>query len=157
VAAGVAASLLVQFPLRCFQVENFVRPFAHADEVFHKADADLLVFDPILAFYSHDLRRNDPFLRQRPIILTSLRIRQNEAAALARTFPRTRFIGKEELRTLGLATQHAAGECPGMLAFVVQICAEIMTCHKLSWQLVCIEVKLFEIMPHVNFVWSIFI
>ena len=104
VAGGVAASLLVQFPLRCFQAENFVRPFAHADEVFHKADADLLVFDPRLAFFSADLRRNDPFLRQRPIILTSLTIRPNEAAALARTFPRTRFIGKEELRALGLAT-----------------------------------------------------
>ena len=103
VAVGVAASLLVQFPLRCFQVEKFVRPFARANEAFHKTDADLLVFDPRLAFYSADLRRNDPFLRQRPIILTSWTIRPNEVAALARAFPRTRFIGKDELRAFGLA------------------------------------------------------
>jgi hypothetical protein len=104
VAAGVAASMLVQFPLRCFQVEKFVRPFARANEAFHKTDADLLVFDSRLAFYSADLRRNDPFLRQRPIILTSWTIRPSEVEALARMFPRTRFVGKDELKAFGLAT-----------------------------------------------------
>lgn len=105
VAVGVAASLLVQFPLRCLQVENFVRPFAYANEAFHKTDADLLVFDPRLAFYSADLRRNDPFLKRRPIILTSWTIRPDEVAALERAFPRTRFIGKDELKAFGLATR----------------------------------------------------
>jgi hypothetical protein len=105
VAIGAAASLFVQFPMRCVQVENFVRPFANAAEVFHKADADLLVFDPRLAWYSADLRRNDPFLKQRPIILTSFTITDKEIAILAKEFPRTRFVTEEELKALGMETQ----------------------------------------------------
>jgi hypothetical protein len=105
VAIGAAASLLVQFPMRCFQVENFVRPFARAADLFHKADADLLVFDPRLAWYSADLRRNDPFLKQRPIILTSFTITDKEVARLEKAFPRTRFVTGEELKALGMETQ----------------------------------------------------
>jgi hypothetical protein len=105
VAIGAAMSLFVQFPMRCFQVENFVRPFAHAADLFHKTDADLLVFDPRLAWYSADLRRNDPFLKQRPIILTSFTITDKEIAILAKEFPRTRFVTEEELKALGMETQ----------------------------------------------------
>ena len=105
VAAGLIGSLLVQFPLRCLQAESFVRPFALAANMFHGADADLIVFDPRTAWYSADLRRNDPFLKQRPVILSSFTITDKEADVLGKAFPRTRFVSAEELEALGMGTE----------------------------------------------------
>ena len=105
VGAGVAAALLLQLPLRCFQAEEFVRPYARAGDVFHHIDADLVVFQPCMAWYSNDLLRNDPFLQQRPIIVSLLTMTRPEANLLQKTFPRSRLIGEKELKALGLETE----------------------------------------------------
>jgi hypothetical protein len=105
VGAGLAAALLLQLPLRCFQAEQFVRPYARAANVFHHIDADIIVFQPFMAWYSNDLLRNDPFLQQRPIIVSLLTMTRPEANLLQKAYPRTRLIGQEQLKALGLETQ----------------------------------------------------
>jgi hypothetical protein len=105
VGAGLAAALLLQLPLRCFQAEEFVRPYARAADVFHHLNSELVVFQPCMAWYSNDLLRNDPFLQQRPIIVSLLTMTGPEANLLQKTFPRARLISHEQLKALGLETE----------------------------------------------------
>jgi hypothetical protein len=105
VGAGLAAALLLQLPLRCFQAEEFVRPYARTADVFHHINADIVVFQPCMAWYSNDLLRNDPFLRQRPIIVSLLTMTRPESNLLQKTYPHARLIGREELKALGLETE----------------------------------------------------
>jgi hypothetical protein len=105
--AGTIVSLLVQFPLRCFQAEAFVQPYASAAWALHHADVDLVVLDPRLAWYSADLRRNDPFFQQRPIILTTLQITKENQKILANSFPHPLFVSENRLKELGMATAQA--------------------------------------------------
>ena len=103
VVTGIALSILLQFPLRCFQAEKFVRPYARAAETFRVINADIVAFDPLDAWYSADLIRNDPFLEGRPVIVSLFRLTPAAVAALEKNGT-TRFITREELRRLGLFT-----------------------------------------------------
>ncbi|MBV9009906.1 MAG: hypothetical protein JO354_12195 [Verrucomicrobia bacterium] len=106
ITGGVLASLLLQLPLRAFQAETFVRPYADAAEAFHHVNASLLIFDPTLAWYSADLRRNDPFLANRPVIMTPLRISKDQVETLEAKYPNTLFVKVEGLTELQLPTMH---------------------------------------------------
>ncbi len=103
VLAGVAVSLLIALPLRCYQVETFIRPFARASEAIHSMNADVVGLDPHFAWYSNDLIRNDPFLKNRPIIVGLISLEPQEVATLARAGS-AHFVTREELYTFGLAT-----------------------------------------------------
>lgn len=105
VVTGVIASLLVQFPLRCFQAERFVYPYAHAAEQFHDPKFDLAGFNPLHAWYSADLIRNDPFLEQGPIVISFLGMTETQARLLQKSFPRKRLFREEDLKRMGLATK----------------------------------------------------
>jgi hypothetical protein len=105
VVCAIMASVMIQLPLRCQEAETFVRPYARANELFHQINADLVVFDPRLAWYSADLLRNDPFLKERPIIVSFFRMKEAESTLLQKRFPRNRIISKEDMKRLGLATE----------------------------------------------------
>src|ERR1700730_10068193 len=102
---GVATALLIQFPLRCVQVESFVRPYARTAAVLHAISADIVAFDPRDAWYSADLLRNDPFLRERPIIVSLLRVTPQQVPVL-KSAGTVRFIDRETLARLGMPTAH---------------------------------------------------
>ena len=102
---GAAAALLVLFPLRCLQVESFVRPYARTAAVLHAISADIVAFDPRDAWYSADLLRNDPFLRERPIIVSLLRVTPQQVPVL-KSAGTVRFIDRETLARLGMPTAH---------------------------------------------------
>jgi hypothetical protein len=104
--ASVAASLLIALPLRCYDAESFIRPFARASEAIHSMDAKVVGFDPRLAWYSADLIRNDPFLEDRPIVAALVHLWPQEVAALALT-GKLHFVTREELAAFGLATTGA--------------------------------------------------
>lgn len=105
VATGVIASLFVQFPLRCFQAERFVYPYAHAAEQLHDPKFDLAGFNPLHAWYSADLIRNDPFLGESPIVISFLGMTEAQAMLLQKTFSRKRVFSEEDLKRIGLATK----------------------------------------------------
>jgi hypothetical protein len=103
VLAGVAMSLFVQLPLRCWQAETFVRPYARTAAVIHAMHEDIVAVDPRDAWYSADLIRNDPFLEQRPVIVSLLGLSTAAVAALEKNGT-TRFITRDELTRLGMHT-----------------------------------------------------
>jgi hypothetical protein len=103
VLAGVAVSLLVALPLRCYQAETFIRPFARASEAIHSMNAEVVGIDPRFAWYSNDLIRNDPFLEDRPIVVGLIDLMPQEVAALTQA-GNAHFVTREELYTFGLAT-----------------------------------------------------
>lgn len=104
VCAGVAASFLVQFPLRCVQVERFVRPYARTAALLHAIPAEVVAFDPRDAWYSADLVRNDPFLQERPIVVSLFRLTPKQVAVLQNAGT-VRLLDREVLTRLGMATK----------------------------------------------------
>lgn len=103
--AGMAASFLLALPLRCWQAESFIRPFARASEMIHSSASPLVGVNVLDAWYSADLVRNDPFLEDRPVVAAVARERMtmDEVETLQRAGP-TRFITREEFSKLGLST-----------------------------------------------------
>ena len=103
VLVGIAASLLIQFPLRCFEAERFVRPYARTAAAIHAIPKDIVAFDWRDAWYSADLIRNDPFLEQRPIIVSIFQLTPAAVAALEKNGT-ARFITRDDLTRLGMFT-----------------------------------------------------
>ena len=100
---GLAASLFIALPLRCFQAESFIRPYARAAEAVHSIRAKVVGIDPRLAWYSADLIRNDPFLEDRPVVVALVKLSPKEVAALSRA-GQAQFVTKEEMEHFGLGT-----------------------------------------------------
>jgi hypothetical protein len=100
---AVAASFLIVLPLRCYQAETFIRPFARAAEAVHSMNAEIVGIDPHLAWYSADLIRNDPFLEHRPVVSALIKLWPREVDALTQA-GKARFLTREEMKALGLAT-----------------------------------------------------
>ena len=103
VATGIAASLLIQLPLRCFQTESFVRPYARTAAVLHAMPKDIVALDARDAWYSADLIRNDPFLEQRPMIVSLFGLTPAAIAVLEKGGS-ARFITRDDLTRLGMFT-----------------------------------------------------
>src|SRR5207237_8206326 len=101
--SGIVFSLLVQLPLRCFQAESFVRPFARTAAVFHAIPKEMVAFDGRDAWYSGDLIRNDPFLEERPLIVSIFGLTPAAVAALEK-IGTVQFITRDNLTRLGLST-----------------------------------------------------
>ncbi len=79
--------------------------FALASSVFVLPSlVDLVVFDPNMAWQANDLLRNDPFLKHRPIIVSTLWLTPARAKALEKVFPDPRFVTAADLKSFGLAT-----------------------------------------------------
>ena len=103
VLAGVVMSIFVQLPLRCVQAESFVRPYARTAAVLHAMRHDVVALDARDAWYSADLIRNDPFLEQRPIIVSVFGLTPTAVAALEKKGS-ARFITRDDLTRLGMFT-----------------------------------------------------
>jgi hypothetical protein len=103
VLVGIAASVLIQFPLRCFEAERFVRPYARTAAAIHAIPKEMVAFDWRDAWYSADLIRNDPFLEQRPIIVSIFQLTPEAVAALGKNGT-ARFITRDDLTRLGMFT-----------------------------------------------------
>ena len=99
-------TLLVQLPIRAWQVERYVRPFARAHEYVRHLDADIVIVDPTTSWYGIDLVRNDPFLRDTPKVLSAFGLRPEDRWALAARFPgnRVHMLRPEELAQFGIPT-----------------------------------------------------
>jgi hypothetical protein len=100
---ALAASLCVALPLRCWQAEGFIRPFAKAAEFLRSRRANVVGIDPRFAWYAADLVRNDPFLEDRPVIVALVRLAPAEVAALARA-GQAQFVSRAEMDEVGLFT-----------------------------------------------------
>src|SRR5437868_1559801 len=102
--AGIAASLVIQLPLRCFQVEAHIRPYAQTSEAIRASNVEVVGINPLHAWYSADLVRNDPFLEDRPIIASLLLLRPEDVDILSQR-GKALVITTKNLGEFGLATK----------------------------------------------------
>ncbi len=102
--AATAFSLLLAFPVRSFQVSEFVAPFARASAYLETRSADFVLFDPQSVWYGQDLVRNDPFLRNRPLVLSLPALGTSDIPTLA-AMGRTVMVTPREMAVLGLRTR----------------------------------------------------
>jgi hypothetical protein len=100
---GTTTSLLLGLPLRCYQAETFVRPFARSSEAMHGMQVQMVGLAPSTAWYSADLIRNDPLLKNRPLVCALVRFTPEELTALRR-ISSGRIVTTEELHNWGMAT-----------------------------------------------------
>ena len=104
VASGLA-TVLVQWPVRAWQIEHYIRPFAQAHEYIAHLDADVVIVDPTTSWYGIDLVRNDPFLVQKPQILSAFALRPELRQELAVRFgDRVHLVQPGELAQFGVPT-----------------------------------------------------
>jgi len=103
-AAGLAASLVIQLPLRCLQVESFVGPYARTASALHTIPVQLVAVDARHAWYSADLIRNDPFLEERPLIVSVMMLTR-PAVPVLQEAGEARFINQEMLTDFGMYTK----------------------------------------------------
>jgi hypothetical protein len=101
---GITASLFVQLPLRCIQAEQFVRPFARSASVIHAMPTDFVALDARDAWYSADLIRNDPFLENRPVVVSIFGLTPAAIDVLSKAGT-VHFLTRDELTRLGMFTR----------------------------------------------------
>ena len=103
--ASFAVTVIVQVPVRAWQIERFVQPFALAQRYVHGIDADAVIIDPTTSWYGVDLVRNDPFGAPGPKVLNAFWLRPSDKAALLERFGgRVRLLDSRELAQFGIPT-----------------------------------------------------
>lgn len=103
------ASLLILVPMRGLQVSQFVRPFAQASAYLAHLPADVVIIDTATIWIGADLVRNDPWLRNRPLLLDKSRLSADQQAALAQNY-RVLDINFDDLRQFGMKRGHSRKE-----------------------------------------------
>jgi hypothetical protein len=98
---GTALAVLVQFPLRCLQVESFIRPFSRSAQYIQSLPDSFVIIDPAQVWFAQLLVRNDPFLRNHPKILFAHYVNVDQLAKL-RTLGTVHAVKPEELAQFGL-------------------------------------------------------
>ncbi|HJQ16806.1 MAG TPA: hypothetical protein VJ859_07370 [Allosphingosinicella sp.] len=103
VTAGLSliASLFILFPLHAYQAYAFERPYAEADAMLSRVNADLIVIESDGRWYAQDLVRNDPFLRQRPLRLLASNLSAAQAEALCHQY-KVAIVGRHSAELSGL-------------------------------------------------------
>jgi hypothetical protein len=84
--------------MRGLQAEQIIRPYADASHYLESMDADIVVayFEGVR--WGRQLLRNDPFLRNRPILMGFSELKQVGLDSLKRLYPgRVRFVSDDEL------------------------------------------------------------
>jgi hypothetical protein len=103
--ASALLTILVQWPVRAWQIEHYVRPFALAHDYVAHLDADVVIVDPTTSWYGIDLVRNDPFLATTPKILSAFYLRPQDKRLLAARFgDRVHLLRADEISRFGIPT-----------------------------------------------------
>ena len=77
-----AISLFVLLPIRSVQVNEFVRPFAQASAYLESLPYEVVIVDTATIWIGQDLVRNDPWLRNRPLLLNKQKLTLEQQARL---------------------------------------------------------------------------
>jgi hypothetical protein len=102
--ASVVATVLLQVPLRMVGVRSIVAPYARTYEWMSHLPAQVVVFNSDDVMWARQMLRNDPFLRERPVLMEMHGlVKQGGLRALQATFPagQVRVVTLEELRQFG--------------------------------------------------------
>ena len=101
--ASFATALLVQVPLRFWQGERFIRPYAAAYRTLASKPARVVLVYGDSIWYSRDLIRNDPYLRGQPVVLAARMLTREGRAKIEAANPgQVVEVRDGELLRLGL-------------------------------------------------------
>jgi hypothetical protein len=101
---SVAASVLLQIPLRMVGVRSIVAPYARTYDWMSHLPAQVVVFNGDDVMWARQMLRNDPFLRARPVLMEVHGLsKRGGLTALQAAFPagQVRVVTKDELRQFG--------------------------------------------------------
>jgi hypothetical protein len=99
--ASLAFTVLVQIPYRAYEIRALVRPLALTWNYISTRPTDFVVIKTSEFWYSWDLIRNDPWLKQKPLIFNDSRLTPEQREALARKGTVT-VIGAEDVKSFGV-------------------------------------------------------
>jgi hypothetical protein len=100
-AASVLFSLLVQIPWRIYEIRAMVRPLALTWNYIATRPTDFVIVRTSDFWYSWDLIRNDPWLRQKPLVFNGDKLTPAQWADLKSKGSVT-VIGAEQVRDFGV-------------------------------------------------------
>lgn len=96
-----ALMIVVGVPLRAFQVEAFVRPYAAATSFVESLSDDIALIDDPEIWFGGDLARNDPFLRNRPKVMVLQLLTPAQLRGLCERYS-VRLVTADDLEGLGV-------------------------------------------------------
>ncbi|HEV3273138.1 MAG TPA: hypothetical protein VGZ93_13245 [Candidatus Methylacidiphilales bacterium] len=99
--AGAVFSLLVQIPWRIHEIRTMVRPLALTWDYISKQPSDFVIIKTSDFWYSWDLIRNDPWLRQKPLVFNGDKLTPGQWKDLNRKGTVT-VIGVDQVRGFGV-------------------------------------------------------
>jgi hypothetical protein len=80
--AAMMISAFVLLPIRALQAHDLVAPYARIEAAIRAAPADVVLVDSKGGWYLNDLVRNDPFLRNRPLVMRARGLTPEQRLAL---------------------------------------------------------------------------
>ena len=103
--ASALLTVFVQWPLRAWQIERYIGPFARLNDYVTRLDADVVIVDPTTSWYGIDLVRNDPLLQDSPKVLSAFYLRPADKRELAARFgDRVHMLKPNEIGQFGIPT-----------------------------------------------------
>jgi hypothetical protein len=101
IAAAILLAVAVLLPIRAWQVESFVRPFARATAYIKQRPEDIVLVDRESVWHGWDLIRNDPFLATRPWVMVKEMLTEEQVSSLRQQYS-VHHISAEQLTEFGL-------------------------------------------------------
>ena len=101
VLAGAAFSLLVQIPYRIQEIRTMVRPLALTWNYISGQPSDFVIIKTSDFWYSWDLVRNDPWLKQKPLVFNGDKLTPVQWSDLGRKGTVT-VVGAGEVKGFGV-------------------------------------------------------
>lgn len=110
VLASAALAVFVQLPVRVYGVNQIMGPYRDGYEWMSTLDYDIAVLPTEYIAWGRQLIRNDPFLRNRPVIVNFPQVEQKDVGPLTR-WPgkKVKLISRPEIRSKGFP--------PGLMFF----------------------------------------
>ncbi len=97
----VAASFLIQIPLRVWQVRDYVRPYAETTRWIQTLPVKAVVVDHTKIWYGQNLVRNSPFLDRTPLVLHQEYLTVEQREVMKRD-PGVHWVSEEEVERFGM-------------------------------------------------------
>jgi hypothetical protein len=102
VVASFVAAVAVQLPLRAWGVNSIITPFRLGYEWMSSLPYDAVVYPSMNVQWGRQLVRNDPYLRNRPKIMSRSELGRNDLAALlADSTKHVKVLTTDELKAHG--------------------------------------------------------
>jgi len=110
VTASVVFSACIQIPYRAYEIRTMVRPLALTSRFLEKQPCDFIILQTSEFWYSWDLIRNDPWLKQRPLIFDGTKLSTEQVNALQKE-GRVIFIGAAQVKPFGVILSDPGKSC----------------------------------------------